>query len=132
VTSRSRSGLDPRREADRAEIGDDDVSAVLSQALGVVAIASKTTPRAGGTPRRRAASRNIAGSGLPANPMREASAPSTRTWKRSVSRATRRMVAVLRLDETTAVLTPCARASRTSAMADWYTVTPSRASRSRK
>lgn len=76
-------------------------------------------PLGGPTPRRRAASRNMAGSGLPGSPRRATSTPSTRTWKRSVSRATRRMATVFRLEDTTAVFMPSERASRTSAMADW-------------
>ena len=73
-------------------------------------IASSTTAAwAGSTPRRRAASRKSAGSGLPASPSSAASRPSTFTSKSSRIPAASSTATQLRLDETIAVRTPRAR-----------------------
>ena len=61
---------------------------------------------AGGTPRRRAASRNMSGAGFPARPRRSRSMPSTRASKSAVKRPACRISAQWWLDEATAMRTP--------------------------
>ena len=93
-------------------------------AMTPASASSTTTLRPGRTPRRRAASSMIAGSGLPGRSSSPATTPSTRTPKSSARPADSSTRAQLRLAEMTATCTPASRSRRTSATVDSNTGTP--------
>ncbi len=73
---------------------------------------------------RRAASRYIAGSGLPGSPTSAATTPSTRTSKRSVVPVTSSTMAVFLLDDMRPVLMPASCNCRMTSMVDGNVLTP--------